>query len=217
MNLTEARAAVTAHEAAKADLARHEEAVRLHAARKPTSPAGPEPKSPAGERPTPEAVSAAKARIAAAERAKGARGAAERALADAEEGLTTAEAAHTAAAERARVAGRLPAIVRAAPGVLLGRQLAALPEMPHVRVSVDGEAIKVEGWSERGLWLDIASLSTGEQIRSWAELRAAIRHSAATKWPIWAQVPIPVDERGSWSGDLDAVGLRIEMVTGGAS
>ena len=215
MTLPEAIATLARLDTERDAFRRYEAAALAHAATKPTAPAGERPAPPSAERPTPQAVADARAAVTAAERAAGERAAAERALSAAiADEATTARKAVETAAEAARVT-RYVGVLRAAPSEMLRAQLAALPEMPHVRVTVpdDSDRIVIEGQNTHGAWVDALSLSSGERVRAGAEFRHAIRVAADKRVGGWIGVPLPVDDRGQWSGALDIPGPVVELVT----
>lgn len=215
MNLAEATATLARLDAARDAFRRYEAATLAHAAAKPSPPAGERPTPPTAERPTSQEVTAARATVSAAERAAGERAAAERALsaAIADETATARKAVETAT-EAARVA-RYVGVLRAAPSEMLRAQLAALPEMTHVRVTVpdDSDRIVIEGQNTHGAWVDALLLSSGERVRAGAEMRHAIRVAADKRVGGWIGVPLPVDDRGQWSGVLDIQGPVVELLT----
>lgn len=215
VTLAEATATLARLDAARDAFRRYEAATLAHAASKPTAPTVERPTPPTAERPTSQAVADARAALSAAERAAGERAAAERALTAAlADEATTARKATETATEAARVA-RYVGVLRAAPSEMLRGQLAALPEMPHVRVTVpdDGDRIVIEGQNTHGAWVDALTLSSGERVRAGAELRHAIRVAADKRVGGWIGVPLPVDDRGQWSGALDIPGPVVELVT----
>lgn len=212
--LAAARKTLAAHDDASRAHAAHGASVKAHTAGEPVKPRTERPTAPTSARPTPAEELAAAGRIADAVRASGKREGAAQAVTEAEAAHTTAVATAATAAEEARRIGRLPDIVRAAPGRLLKRQIDALPEMAHVRFVVDGDSLRIDGMSTRGVWVDARSLSDGEAVRASAELRCAIKEAAHCRFGVWGAVRLPIDNRQDWSGDLDGVTVnRIEMVT----
>lgn len=219
MTLAEATAELARHTGAATALREHRLLSRAHAANEPQPPRGERPATPEHARPSADNLADASRRVALAERAIGQQEAAQRAVADAdrEEAACTTRAAD-AAAEAAREA-RYVVVLRGAPLAQLRKQISALPEMPHVRVTVpdDGDRLTIEGQTIRGEWVDALCLSTGERLRAGAEMRHAIRSAADAKLGTWASVPLPIDDRGTWTGEIDITGPVVEFHTEAAT
>lgn len=139
MTLTEARAALSAHDAAYAQVQAHNQALRVYHAAKPTPPKGERPQRPAVDCPSNEQLDAAQRTQADARRSEGAQAAHAAQLARAKDDLATAEARLKATAVEAARVVRLAAACRRAPGEESTKQLAALGDMEGVLVTFAGE------------------------------------------------------------------------------
>lgn len=215
MTIADLESALATHEAAYRAVSNHRAAKAQHERSKPRQPAGERPAEPQEARPAVPEVLTAREAVSAAERAQGAAEQAEKALAQARDAEASSRARSEAAAEEARRVGRLPAIVRSAPGTLLARQLGALPESPFVRVvPTDDGTLTVEGMSADGAWVDAAKLSRGELVRTGAALQSSVRAAAAKHaGPAWGRVPVFVDNRQDWTEALTVAAPAVVLVS----
>lgn len=215
MNVAELEAKLAQHDAAYRAVSNHRAAKAQHERGKPRAPAGERPTEPQEARPAVTEVLAAREAVRAAERAQGAAEQAGKALAEAKTAEASSRAKSEAATEEARRVGRLPAIVRRAPGLLLERQLGALPASPFARVTATEDGtLTVEGLSAEGAWVDAAKLSDGERVRAGAALQAAVRAAAAQNaGAAWGRVPVMVDNRQAWTGELQVAAPAVVLVS----
>lgn len=214
MTIPEALASLAAHDEAQAARRAHEAAVRTWTAGKPPAPKGARPAAPEAPRPAPDAVTAARATADAARTADEVARRARAALADVEKRHAAAEADDAAAkAEAARCVALVDG-VRSGPSTALRQQLAHLGDTGRFRLSVDPDGdLDAEIVSEHGDLVPALDASGGERLAAGADFRIAVRRALVAGCKPAAGIPILLDARGDYSGDIPDAAPMVALVT----
>lgn len=162
------------------------------------------PEPPTDLEPTTEAFAEAQRVLAAAVEAEAARKFRAGAQAEAGERLAAAIAARTQAEAAAKRADRLVEAVRSAPSEAARRQMAALGDTGPVALKFpEGGGCEVRIFGRP--W---QMASAGELVMADVWLRAGFRRALGAEW-----MPLVVDNRQAWSGELPDVTPRVELRT----